>query len=329
MKYLKLFENWLLEAEGEADGAKILETLKKTTIGAFKKASDKEEFLKGIFSKAMQKDPSKFDPDAGSNIKVTFSDSDFRFNFTSEFFQNRPEDAERFWGSAIERSKDKMQKDQGILKTNNIKTEEVYGPEFSKYIVSKDLNKNKSSLKFEEAEKLLEIMKKNSENDETPFLKKIRETKDSANREPIMRTIEQDIRKLEGIVKFYKDKYPEGKITTIRIDPDGSEEKDIAINITKSMKSSDNADDKSLLDFECDSYDISDIADQKSGYGEMIKVKPTLGMFMTFLQSYAKGSPTENLLLASAKKNYTKELTSIFPSSSGSTSTASAKIKKK
>ena len=31
--------------------------------------------------------------------------------------------------------------------------------------------------------------KKNSENDETPFLKKIRETKDSANREPIMRTI--------------------------------------------------------------------------------------------------------------------------------------------
>ena len=51
MKYLKLFENWLLEAEGEADGAKILETLKKTTIGAFKKASDK--LIKSIYFNTM------------------------------------------------------------------------------------------------------------------------------------------------------------------------------------------------------------------------------------------------------------------------------------
>lgn len=325
MKYVKLFENWLNEAE---DASKILETLKKTTIGAFKKASDKEEFLKGIFAKAMQKDPSKFDPNAGSNIKVTFSDGNFLFNFTSELFCARPEDKELFWGSANERSKDKMQKNQEILKSNNIKLEEVYGSEFSKYVISKDLNKNKKRLKFEDAQKLLEVMKKNSENLETAFFKKIKETKDSDNRGDIMNIIEADIRKLEGMVKFYKDKYPEGKITTIRIDPDGNEEKDIAINISKSMKSSDNSDDKSLLDFECDSYDISDIVDQKSKYGEIIKVKPTLGMFMTFLQSYAKGSPTENLLLASAKKNYNVKIAEIFSTSKGSAATAPATMKK-
>lgn len=325
MKYVKLFENWLNEAE---DASKILETLKKTTIGAFKKASDKEEFLKGIFAKAMQKDPSKFDPNAGSNMKVIFSDEDFRFGFTSEFFQYRPADVERFWGSASERSKDKMQKDQEILKSNNIKLEEVYGPDFSKYIVSKKMNENKSRLRITTAEKLLETMKKNSENLKTEFFKKIKDKSDSDNKGSIMNTIEADIRKLEGMIKFYKDKYPEGKITRIVIDPDGTEEKEIAINITKSMKSSDNADDKSLLDFEFDSYDISDIADQKSKYSDIIKVKPTLGMFMTFLQSYAKGSPTENLLLAGAKKNYNEKIAEIFPTSKGSAATAPATMKK-
>ena len=329
MKYVKLFENWLLEAEGEADGAKILETLKKTTIGDFKKASDKEEFLKGIFSKAMQKDPSKFDPNAGSNIKVTFRDGEFKFYFTSDFFLFRAEDRERFWGTAYAKGKLKMEKEQEILKKNNIKLEDVYGPEFSKYIKSQKEDPNKKMFSIAEAEKLLDVMKKNSDSLKTEFFKKIKDTKDSDNKGDIMNTINTDIRKLEAMIKFFRDRYPEGKYTKFYIDPDGSEEKEIVLNITKSMKSSDNADDKSLLDFECDSYDISDIADQKSNYDAMIRVKPTLGMFMTFLQSYAKGSPNEMLLTASAKKDYTEKLASIFPSSSGSTATAAAKIKKK
>jgi hypothetical protein len=322
MKYLKLFENWLLEAE--TDASKILEELKKTTIGEFKKASDKGEFLKNIFAKAMQKDPSKFDPNAGSSLKVEVIDNgNFYFRFKSEFFSSRPNDIETSWGTKYERTADDMERDQSILKNNKISAYEIYGADFSKFIGNTDQSDKK--MKIEDAEKLLAVIKKNSDNFETDFLKKIKGEND---RDKIWKTMLQDEKKLEAMLKFYKGNYPDGKVTKITIDPAGDEEKEMVINITKSIKSSDNSDDKSILDFECDGYNVLNFVEKQDSYANQQNAKPTLGMFMTFLQSYAKGSPSESLLFASAKKKYNDTLAGIFASSKVPPTTAVVKGKK-
>lgn len=329
MKYLKLFENWLLEAE--TDASKILEELKKTTIGEFKKASDKGDFLKNIFAKAMQKDSSKFDSNAGGNLKVEVEyDGTVRVRFISEFFNWRNNDKEYEWGSKVERSEDTMKKSQEIIKKAlKIEPTEVYGTEFSKIIASK--GDSKRYLKFEQAEKLLEQIKKYSKDFDTEFLKKF---SDKGNdREIIMRTLEQDARILEEKINFIKEKYPDGKQSLVYLYPNGEDtEPELTINITKAIKSSDNSDDKSILDFACDSYNIlsfDDVQKQQS-YPNQFNVKPTVGMFMTFLQSYTqKGKADEMLLGSNAKKSYSDNLASIFASSKAPATTAVVKGGKK
>ena len=328
MKYVKLFENWLNEAE--ADGSKALEELQKTTIGAFKKASDKGDFLKNIFAKAMQKDPSKFDSNAGSNLHVEVEyETPVRVSFLSEFFSWRDEDRDFSWGSKTARSKGTMEKSQETIKrVLKIDPTEVYGKDFSNIIASK--GDSKKYLKFEQAEKLLSEIKKYSESSDSDFLKKFKKEED---KEIMLRTLESDARILEEKIKFFKEKYPDGKKTLVTLYPNGKDtEPEMTINMTKALKSSDNSDEKSLLDFACDSYNIlslDNVGEQQS-YLNQFNVKPTVGMFMTFLQSYTqKGKADEMLLGSSAKKSYSDNLASIFVSSSGSAATAGAKIKKK
>lgn len=279
MKYVKLFEHWLLEAEGST------KRFDEMTIGEFRGASDKAEVLKNFLEQFTYVPTSLQAKESDQNLKIenveikTITNTEPKF--TSTFFSK---------GTASERDSqsEEFQKefDQVLGKVLSEKRKkEVQEQENLDKSIEKlfyggmDVRDNHSVyLSIEDRKDRIEYYEK--------LKKEFSSLKDSK----VLPYIEEDIKKLKDSIEFFSKKYPDGKATQAHIKFNlmlkgaggGWDDNTYVLTISQGLKDTEaNPDSAKLMDFKVDSISRRSIPVDDS-------ISTTLGNIGLWMQNSIK-----------------------------------------
>jgi outer membrane protein OmpA-like peptidoglycan-associated protein len=294
MKYVKLFEHWLLEAEGKQDSFDVNNPggwpVMNTTIGDFRNsvAGGKDEsFLLSVLRRSLQTGE-EWNPKSGEDkiIGASYGKSPAKTGFkpnirVREAMKALNLDFED--GSKMENFYDSLSKHITEQKFCNY-DENFTAKNFTKIV--KDFSNYARDLEKMTPEKRIKFTGINNKN--TVLVVK-----------QILKGLEQKLASVESS--------PSKPFISIR-----GENFELELEVADIKDSSLNSDDANIVDFIC--KDINTLEIDGEYYTPSIKENElTLGMVMTWLNNFAKtGSNKEALLSNTGFKNYKKDIASIF-----------------
>lgn len=235
MKYVKLFEHWLNEAESSS------KMFNEMTIGDLRSSSDKGELLKSFFEQFTYVPENKKDKSAGDYLQIEdVKVNNFEYKgsgFTSAFFDKDKEQNEENLSKEYKEVFTEKEIERIVKKSasNNFEFKNIFGFSVEGF----------ANNKLDDFEGILERYKAIEE--------KFSKIKDSK----ILPIIKKDIESLQKKIEFIKSSYPNGKATEIilgfnlLLKGEGAwEDKDYVILISKGLENTkDNPDGSKLTDF--------------------------------------------------------------------------------